>query len=197
MKSSLCCLNFVRADGPRRAFLTHEPNNPSRCIRNAMATYTKSWPLLSRAIHCHIKWKRDTHPQRKWRVYLQVQPSWDVETYGAGEKEIRRTLMWLFKVRWTTCDNSHGSCVYSFSVCSSLGDNCLNWCSKCYCFCVCREINSSAMFPYVWVGVLFLICILIFNDSFFFFQFDCLLACLCVSFTICLSLTLIFWFLSI
>ncbi len=35
----------------------------------------------------------------------------DVETYGAGEKEIWRTLMWLFKVHWTTCDNSHSSCI--------------------------------------------------------------------------------------
>lgn len=88
---------------------------------------------------------RYTSAERKQRVYLQVRPSWDLETYGAGKKEIRRTLMWLFKVHWTTCDNSHSSCIYSFSVCSSLGDNCLNWCSKCYCFCVCREINSSSI----------------------------------------------------
>lgn len=184
MKISLCCLKFVRADGPLRAFLTHEPNNPSRCIGNTIETYTKSWPPLSRAIHCHIKWKRDTHQQRKRRVYLQVQPSWDVETYGAGEKEIRRTLMWLFKVHWTTCDNSHSSCIYSFSVCSSLGDNCLNWCSKCYCLCVGREINSSPMYEWVsYFSYVFLFSTIPFSS----FWLDCLLACLCVFYYLCLS----------
>lgn len=107
--------------------------------------------------------ERYNSAERKRWVYLQVQPCWDVETYGDGEKEIRRTLMWLSKVHWTTCDNSLSSCIYSFNVCSSLGDNCLNWYSKCYCFCVCREINSCGV-PLCMSGCLISQCILIFNS---------------------------------
>lgn len=107
--------------------------------------------------------ERYSSAERKRWVYLQVQPCWDVETYGAGEKEIRRTLMWLSKVHWTTCDNSLSSCIYSFNVCSSLGDNCLNWYSKCYCFCVRREINSCGV-PLCMSRCLISQCILIFNS---------------------------------
>lgn len=151
---------------------------------------------LKADLHCHgpfnvTSHERYTSAKRKWRVYLQVQPSWDVETYGAGEKEIKRTLMWLFKVHWTTCDNSLSSCIYSFNVCSSLGDNCLNWCSKCYCFCVRREINSCGV-PLCMSG-----CLIFFSMySYFhlsparfpfFIQFVCLLACVCVFYYLSLS----------
>lgn len=126
----------------------------SRWIRkNAGKENTAEMPwqhTLKADLHCHRPFnvtsnERYTSAERKWRIYLQVQPSRDVETYGAGEKEIRRILMWLFKVHWTTCDHSLSSCIYSFIVCSSLGDNCLNWCSKYYCFCGRREINSCGV----------------------------------------------------
>lgn len=176
VKGSSFCLTFDQADGPWRAFLTHEPNNPLHRHQDELEkkrykenTAEMSWQhTLKSDLHCHGPFnvtsnERYTSAERKWRVYLQVQPSWDVETYGAGEKEIRRTLMWLFKVHWTTCDNSLSSCIYSFNVCSSLGDNCLNWCSKCYCFCVRREINSCGV-PLCMSGCLifFSLCILIF-----------------------------------
>jgi len=97
--------------------------------------------------------------------------------------------MWLSKVHWTTCENSLSSCIYLFNVCSSLGDNCLNWYSKCYCICVCGEINSCGI-PLCMSGCLISQCILIFNS---------LRLCFIFFLSICLplSMTGVFYYLSL